>query len=72
LEGNNGIQLEELIAFLVTKGHMYQDVMEYGYNFFKTSLKCVEKEAKMQIVAMAMSIGLGLFGKEKNYKELME
>lgn len=54
----------------MSKGHI--DVLNYGYSFFKTCLKAVEKEFKMQIAGMAMAIGVGLFGDKNSYKKLME
>jgi hypothetical protein len=55
---------------LISKGH--RDVLDYGYSFFKISLKALEKEYKMTIAGMAMAVGLGLFGKKEDYKKLLE
>ena len=61
---------ELFVAILISKGHT--DVLNYGYSFFKTCLKAIEKEFKMQIAGMAMAIGVGLFGDKNSYKKLME
>lgn len=52
--------------------HGHSDVLEYGYSFFKTCIKVLEKEQKYQIVGMAMAIGLAIGGKKEDLDKLLE
>ena len=55
-------QLDESIAILICAGH--HSAWDYGYNFFKTSLKMLKYDFKQQALAVAAGIGLALSGKQ--------
>ncbi|RLC33979.1 hypothetical protein DRH14_03975 [Candidatus Shapirobacteria bacterium] len=58
-----------MVATLISYNH--QNVLDYGYSFFKISCESLEKRQKIEILGLSTAIGLA-FCSEKERKKFIK